>query len=68
MSSWKKPTEQDKLDAANEHFGLPNKKIKYRLELLDKVKISLYEDAIQADHEVIEQKQLPPIQTPDNGK
>ena len=57
-SKWHKPTDQEKLDEAHEHFNLPKKKRK-RLDWWDKIKIALLEDDTQ-DAEIIEQKKLPP--------
>ncbi len=61
MSKWHKPTDQEKLNEAHEHFNLPKKKRK-RLDWWDKVKILIYEDDTQADF--TEQKQLPPSKPP----
>jgi hypothetical protein len=59
MSKWKKVTNQDKLDAANERYGLRKKKKKW-LDWWDKVKIAIHEDETKdADFEIIEQKKLP---------
>jgi len=55
---WHKPTDQEKLDEAHEHFNLPKKKKKV-FDWWDKLKISFWEDETQ-DAEIVEQKKLPP--------
>lgn len=65
MSNWKKPTQKEKLDKANEHYRLPKKKGKH-LDWWDKLKIAVHEgeNIRDAEFEIIEPKQLPPPETP----